>query len=332
MQPTTTDFHDDITDVPGIRVGHAEDTDAKTGVTVILPTLNGIPAGLFIGGHAFSTREMDSLKPEHSVSLIHGVCLSGGSTFGLDAVGGVTAYLEERKVGLSVLGNTIPIVPAAVIFDLNFATGQVRPDRHMGTRACENATAGPIRQGSVGAGIGATVGNLLGAEQAMKGGLGSASVVSEDLVVGALVVLNALGDIVDTEGNIVAGARRSASALEFADASKLIAEGKIVSPGISIANTTLAVVAVNADVDKIVASKIAAQATLGLGQVIRPFHSHIDGDLTLLLGVGGNQADPNRIALLASDALQWATIKAVIHADGFGILPAWKDLRGAADS
>jgi L-aminopeptidase/D-esterase-like protein len=330
MQPTSDDVHDDITDVPGVQVGHAEHVDAKTGVTVILPTANGIPAGLYIGGHAFSTREMDSLKPEHSVSRIHGVCLSGGSTFGLDAVGGVTAYLEERKIGLSVLGHTIPIVPAAVIFDLNFGTGQVRPDKDMGKRACENATAGPIRQGSVGAGIGATVGILLGVDHAMKGGLGSASVVSENLVVGALVVVNALGDIVDQEGNIVAGARRSAASLEFADASKLLAEGKIVSPGISIANTTLAVVAVNADVDKISASKIAAQATLGLGRVIRPFHSNVDGDLTMVLGLGGNQADSNRIALLASEALQRATIKAVRHADGFGILPAWKDLPGAA--
>jgi L-aminopeptidase/D-esterase-like protein len=331
MQPTTADFHDDITDVPGVQVGHAEDIAAKTGVTVILPG-TGIPAGLYIGGHAFSTREMDSLKPEHSVSQIHGVCLSGGSTFGLDAAGGVTAYLEERKVGLSVLGNTIPIVPAAVIFDLNFGTGRIRPDREMGKRACEAATAGPVRQGSAGAGIGATVGNLLGSDHAMKGGLGSASVVSEDLVVGALVVLNALGDIFDQEGTIVAGARRSASSSEFADASKLLAEGKIVSPGISIANTTLAVVAVNAEVDKIGASKIAAQATLGLGRIIKPFHSHIDGDLTMVLGMGEHQADPNRIALLASEALQRATIKAVLHADGFGILPAWKDLHGAAAS
>jgi L-aminopeptidase/D-esterase-like protein len=250
----------------------------------------------------------------------------------LDAAGGVTAYLEEKEVGLSVLGNIVPIVPGAVIFDLNFATGRVRPDRNMGRRACENASAGPVRQGSVGAGTGATVGNLLGGEQAMKGGVGSASVVSGGLAVGALVVLNALGDIVDLEGNILAGARRSASSFEFADASKLLAEGKIVSPGISIANTTLAVVAVNAELNKIVASQIAAQATLGLGQVIRPFHSHIDGDLTILLGVGGTQVDPNRIALLASEALQRAAIKAVLHADGFGILPAWKDLPGAAAS
>ena len=319
-------FHDDITDVAGVRVGHSQNTDAKTGVTVILPPPEGARAGIYIAGAAASTRQMDSLQPFHVVDRIHALCLCGGSAFGLDAAGGVLTYLEEQGIGFPVVGRTVPIVPTAAIFDLNFGNGAVRPDAAMGREACANASSGPIALGSAGAGTGASVGKLFGIEHAMKGGLGSASAISENLVVGVLVVVNAYGDITDTDQNILAGARISPTSLEFADASTLLMEGKAISRRVAVENTTLSVVAVNARFNKIDASRIAAQATLGLGRVIRPFRSQIDGDLTVVLSVGDLEVDLNRISLLAAEALQRAVIKAVQNADGFGILPSWQDV------
>jgi len=318
--------NNDITDVPGIRVGHASNRDAGTGVTVVLPPAAGAVAGLHIGGSAPSTRQMDSLRPFHVVKRIHGICLCGGSAFGLDAAGGTLAWLAEQGIGFHVVGNVIPIVPAAAIFDLNFGHGSVRPNAAMGRAACENATSGPIASGSVGAGTGASVGKLFGIDQGMKGGLGTAAVRSGDLVVGALVVVNAYGDVTDTAGNLLAGARTSPSSLELADAARLLRDGKARSRAVSVENTTLAVVAVTARLDRAAASRVAAQATGALHRVIRPFHSHIDGDLTIVLSVGEEDVDPSRIALLAGEALQESVVKAVRSADGLGLLPAWADL------
>jgi len=317
---------DDLTDVPGIRVGHAQNNTTKTGVTVVLPPPDGIPAAVHIGGSASSTRQMDSLRLSHLVDRVHGICLSGGSAFGLDAAGGVMSWLEQHGIGIQVTGRIIPIVPSAVIFDLNFGEGSVRPDATMGFQACENASSGMIEQGSVGAGIGATVGKLLGIDHAMKGGVGSASSVQENLIVGVLAVVNAYGDIIDLDGTILAGVRVSPTSMEKADAARLLREGRAVSRGASVENTTLAVVAVNARLDKVTALRIAAQASLGMGAVVRPCHTQIDGDLTIVLGVGEEEADPSRIGLLAADTLQRAIIKAVKRADGFGLLPAWKDI------
>jgi L-aminopeptidase/D-esterase-like protein len=326
MSRKTSGVHGDITDVPGIRVGNCENIEAKTGVTVILPPDVGVAAGVHIAGAAPSTRQMDSLAPAHVVDRVHGICLCGGSAFGLDAAGGVLAHLEQNSVGFRVVGNTVPIVPAAAIFDLNFGDGSVRPDAPMGRQACANASEGPIAQGSVGAGIGASVGKLFGIEQGMKGGLGSASVVSHDLVVGALAIVNAYGDVTDLQDNLLAGARTSRQSEQFADARDLLRRGKAVSRRVSVENTTLAVVAVNARLDKIAASRIAAQATAGMGRVIRPFQTHIDGDLTIVMGHGDRDVDPNRIGMLAAEAIQNAVMNAVRNADGFGLLPAWKDL------
>jgi len=238
----------------------------------------------------------------------------------------VSACLEDTGVGIQVVGQTVAIVPAAAIFDLNFGDSSVRPDFDMGYKACQSASGGPIEQGSVGVGMGATVGKLFGAVQGMKGGVGSASVVYDDLVVGALVAVNAFGDITDQQGNLLAGARTSPQSLTLVDAQRLLKEGRARSRRISVENTTLSVIAVNAKADKIVASRIAAQATLGLGRVISPFQSQVDGDLTIVLCTGDREVDPNRIGLLASDALQAAVVNAVRRADGFGLLPAWKDL------
>ncbi len=319
-------MRDDITDVPGLRVGHCSHTDAKTGVTVVIPPGNGIPAGLFVGGNAVSTRQADSLGPFHVVDRIHAVCLTGGSAFGLDASGGVMAVLESRAIGVPVVGSTVPIVPTAAIFDLNLGDGSVRPDRDMGRRACESASEGPIAMGSVEAGTGASVGKLFGIQQGMKGGVGSASVSVGKLIAGALVVVNAWGDVVDEEGSILAGCRTAPDSHELADAAKLLSEGTAATRPVSAENTTLAVIAVNARFDKLIASRIGAQATLALGSVIRPFHTHVDGDLTFVLSTGEEHTDFNRIGLMAGDALQRAARKAIRHADGFGIIPAHRDL------
>ncbi|MBI5572500.1 MAG: P1 family peptidase [Desulfomonile tiedjei] len=329
MQSTNTGLHDDITDVPGTLVGHCDNAEALTGVTVILPPADGAPAGVYVGGAAPSTRQMDSLRPRHVVDRVHGICLCGGSAFGLDAAGGVLACLEEKGVGFRVVGRTIPIVPAAAIFDLNLGDGSIRPDADMGRCACERAGCGPIAQGSVGAGTGASVGKLFGIAHGMKGGLGSASEVSGDLVVGALVVVNAYGDVTDLDGTIVSGARMRPDSLEFADAARLLRDGAAVSRRLPVENTTLAIVAVNAKLDKIGASRIAAQATTGLARVITPFHTHIDGDLTIVMGTGELEVDPNRIGLLATQALQRAVVRGVKKADGFGAIPAWSDLAAA---
>ncbi|MGC8907370.1 MAG: P1 family peptidase [Desulfomonilaceae bacterium] len=315
-----------ITDVSGIRVGHASDLQGKTGVTVVLTPSNGATAGIHIGGSAPSTRQADSLTPLHIVERIHAICLCGGSAFGLDAAGGVLRFLERNGVGFHYGNMTIPIVPAAAIFDLNFGDSFVRPDARLGEEACECASGDYVAQGSVGAGVGATVGKLYGVEQGMKGGIGTCSVAGKDgLRVGALAVVNAYGDITDTSGRIMAGARTSPSSLEFADAAAALHDGLAETRKIPVENTTLAVVAVNARLDKIMASRIASQATVGLGQVIRPFHSPVDGDLTIVLGLGEKAFDPTRMSLMAAKALQMAVLNAVMAADGFGVIPSWSD-------
>ena len=316
---------DDITDVPGFLVGHATDLNAKTGVTIVLPPAGGAVGGIYVGGSTPSTRQMDSLNPFHIVERVHAICLCGGSAFGLDAAGGVLAYLEEHGIGIQVVGRTVPIVPAAAIFDLNFGDGSVRHDAAMGRRACENASSEPMDQGSVGAGTGATVGKLFGIDQATKGGLGSASAISGELVVAALTVVNAYGDVTDVGGNLLAGARTSPGSLELADSAHLLQAGKAKSRTISVENTTLAVIAVNAAMNKAVASRVALQATLGLERVIRPFHTHIDGDLTIVISACTVKADANRIALMAAEVLQKSVRKAICGANGFGLLPAWMD-------
>lgn len=319
-----------ITDVSGIRVGHASDLRGKTGVTVILVPSNGAVAGIHVGGSAPSTRQADSLGPLHIVERVHAICFCGGSAFGLDAAGGVLRYLEAKGIGFHYGNMTIPIVPTAAIFDLNFGDCSARPDSYLGAEACECASGGFVPQGSVGAGTGATVGKLYGIEQGMKGGIGTCSLESKgSLRVGALVVVNAYGDVTDPSGRIMAGARRSRSGLEFVNSVTALQEGLAETRNIPIENTTLAVVAVNARLNKIMASRIASQATIGLGRVIRPFHSPVDGDLTIVLGLGEKQFDPTRISLMAAEVLQRAVMNAVISADGFGLVPSWTDRRNA---
>ena len=307
-----------VTAVPGVRVGHWTHPSGSTGCTVVL-TDAGAVAGVDVRGGAPGTRETDLLRPEMSVDTVHAVVLSGGSAYGLAAADGVMEYLESEGVGFRVGESVVPIVPAAILFDLGVGDPQVRPTAKSGLQAARDASGQPVPMGNVGAGAGATVGTLFGRGRAMRGGLGSAAVTRPDgLVVGAIAAVNALGDVVDPgTGQIVAGARTSDGAGRGDE-----------RPG-AAQNTTIAVVAANATWTKTQAAKAAQMAHDGLAMAIRPAHMPFDGDTVFALGTGGSAVDASllgEIGALAADALAQAVVAAVQAAEsGFG-LPAAKDL------
>ncbi len=322
-----------ITDVPGIRVGHASDFKALTGCTVILCD-DGAVGGVDIRGTAAGTRQIDALTPLHLVDKVHAILLAGGSAFGLDAAGGVMAYLEEKGKGFDVIKTKIPIVPAAIIFDLGLGDHRVRPDHKMGYEACLNSSR-KVREGSVGVGTGATVGKLFGVERAMKGGLGTSSVRGPaGLIVGALVVVNAFGDVLDLAANrILAGARKSKTSRQMANSSKWMKRGitrkQFGPPEASDSasfNTTLGVIATNASLTKKEAQQVAQIAHSGLAKIISPLHSTFDGDLIFTLSLGKTKADVNTVGLLGEETLIESVRRAVIQADGLGVIPAYRDL------
>jgi L-aminopeptidase/D-esterase-like protein len=320
-----------ITDVPGIRLGHAQDPQALTGCSVILFD-RPATAGVDQRGGAPGTRETDLLRPMHLVQQIHALFLTGGSAFGLDATAGVVRYLEERGIGFDTGVAKVPIVPAAVIFDLAVGSASVRPDASMAYQACldaerDAATAGGNRsRGRIGAGSGATVGKILGMEHAMPGGIGSASLeLARGIWVGALVVVNALGDVIDpASGRIIAGARsldsqaKTGEAGYFADTlgvmQSLLQEQK---PGLEfndqtiLGNTTLGVVATNASLTKEEANKVAQMAQDGLGRAIRPAHTMLDGDTIFAVSTGSCKADVNTIGAFAAELMAIAIVNAV---------------------
>jgi L-aminopeptidase/D-esterase-like protein len=314
-------MHDDITDIPGIRVGHDTNLEAGTGCTVILcdtPSVGGVD----IRGGAPATRETDLLHPMHMVEEVHAIVLTGGSAFGLDTASGVMRYLEEHNLGLDVGVARVPIVPAAAIFDLGFGSAHIRPDAAAGYRACEQATGEPVAQGNVGGGTGATVGKGFHPSLAMKGGLGSASTqLPDETWVGALVVVNALGDIIDQKTQQVIAGTRNPLESSF---------GSIASN--PFGNTTIAVIATNASLTKEAVNKIAQMAHDGLAQVIRPAHTMFDGDTIFALALGARsqaRADPataaKQVSILgaaAANTLARAIIKAVRHASELHGIPA----------
>ncbi len=322
-----------ITDVQGIRVGHASDFKALTGCTVILCE-DGAVGGVDLRGTATGTRQIDALSHLHLVERIHAILLSGGSAFGLDAAGGVMNYLEEKGKGFDVIKTKVPIVPAAVIFDFGIGDFRIRPDQKMGYQACLNASE-KVEEGSVGVGTGATVGKLFGIDRAMKGGVGTSSIVGpRGLVVGALVVVNAFGDVLDPDSNqILAGARKSKRSLQLANSSKWMKRGVTrkqfggpLKSETEIFNTTLGVIATNANLSKKEASQVAQISHSGLTKTISPLHTTFDGDLLFTISLGKKEADVNTIGLLAEVALMEAVKRAIMKADGFGILPAYRDL------
>jgi L-aminopeptidase/D-esterase-like protein len=322
-----------ITDVPGIKVGHASDFKALTGCTVILCE-EGAVGGVDIRGTAAGTRQIDAFTHLHLVEKIHAILLAGGSAFGLDATGGVMTYLEEKGKGFDVIKTKIPIVPTAVILDFGIGDFRVRPDHKMGYQACLNASK-KVEEGSVGAGTGATIGKLFGIERAMKGGVGTSSIRGPNgLIVGALVVVNAFGDVLDSVSNrIFAGARKSKKSFQLANSYKCMKQGvtrkqfeAITPPDSSAFNTTLGVIATNADLSKKEIHQVAQIAHSGLAKVISPLHTTFDGDLIFALSYGKNNGDVNTIGLLGEVVLMEAVKRGVTKADGFGAIPAYKDL------
>jgi L-aminopeptidase/D-esterase-like protein len=320
-----------ITDIEGVKVGHMANMQAYTGCTVILCEKGAI-GGVDIRGTAAGTRQMNALNMLHTVEEVNAILLSGGSAYGLDAAGGVMRYLEELGRGFNVSFTTVPIVPTAIIFDLGFGDYRVRPDKEMGYQACLRAQAGYIEEGSVGAGTGATVGKLFGISRATKGGIGTASVESiNGLRVGALVVVNAFGDVLDKDtGKIIAGTRDSETGTRFINTALQIRRG-ISRNMFRPENTTLAVVATNAALNKTEAHKVAQMASIGLARTISPVNSTFDGDVVFALSLGDKKADINTIGLLGETAVMEAINRAIKLADGFGIIPAYKDLLGGTE-
>jgi len=322
-----------ITDVPGIKVGHASDFKALTGCTVILCE-GGAVGAVDIRGTATGTREIDALSYLHLVKKIHAVLLTGGSAFGLDAAGGVMAYLEEEGKGFDVVRTKVPIVPAAVIFDLGIGGFRARPNQKMGYDACLHASRN-VEEGSVGVGTGATVGKLFGIERAMKGGVGTSSIQGpRGVIVGALVVVNAFGDIYHPGSNrILAGARESKKSSRFANSSKWIKKGvthkqfaAITPSGADAFNTTLGVIATNADLSKKEVHQVARIAHSGLAKIISPLHTTFDGDMIFAISLGKKKGDVNTVGLLGEGALIESVERAVTKANGWGVIPAYRDI------
>lgn len=321
-----------LTDVPGIKVGHVTRTERLTGCTVILAE-DGAVAGVDVRGSAPGTIETDLLNPLNLVQQVHGVFLAGGSAFGLDVATGVRKYLYERKIGFETRAAKVPIVPGAIIFDLSVGERpDIWPTAECGYRAAAAATNGEVTEGNVGAGAGATVGKFSGAARAMKGGLGTASITvpagpDTGLVVAAMVVVNAVGDIVDPNtGAIVAGVR-SKDGKGFADARKLL---RLAAPPEIKAgqNTTIGVVATNAQLTKVQAAKVAQMAHDGLARAIYPAHTMADGDAIFALATGRIQnSDVSRIGALAADAMVEAILRAVRAATSIPGYPAARDLQ-----
>ncbi len=332
-----------ITSVPGIEVGHHTLTGRPTGCTVVLAR-EGAVGGVDVRGGAPGTRETDLLDPVNTVERLHAVVLSGGSAFGLDAAGGVMRWLEERGIGFPVGSVRVPIVAGAILFDLGVGDPAIRPGPECGYRAAEAASDLPPAEGNVGAGAGATVGKLRGLGRAMKGGVGTASIARSDgLVVGAIVAVNAVGDVVDpATGRVIAGVR-TADGRGLADARRLVREGVATAAGGPSTgsssgggsseaglprNTIIGVVATNARLTKAQATKVAQMAHDGLARTVSPVHTPWDGDTVFALATGELETSPDLldVGALAAEAVAEAVIRAVRAAEGLEGLPAASDL------
>ena len=325
-----------ITNVAGISVGHFTEPRRPTGCTVVLVPAGAV-GGVDVRGAAPGTRETDLLSPVNTVDVVHAVLLSGGSAFGLDAAGGVMRWLEEQGVGVDVGAARVPIVPAAVLFDLLVGDARIRPGADAGYAACEAASHTPPAEGNVGAGTGACVGKVFGHERAMKGGIGTASVTVGGVTVGALIACNALGDVVDPDtGRVLAGAR-TADGQGLADIRRSLLAGEAPIPILAGSNTTIGVVATDAKLTKVQANRLAQVAHDGLARAINPVHTVADGDTLFALATGHHDKHPGMMVLatMAAEAVARATVRAVLAAQGLTAvnaqgktqhLPAARDL------
>jgi L-aminopeptidase/D-esterase-like protein len=321
-----------LTAVDGIEVGHYTMPGRPTGCTVILVDGEGVPGGVSQRGGAPGTSETDLLDPLNLVDKVNAVVLAGGSAYGLAAREGVLRYLEEHNVGWKVGTGVVPIVPAAILFDLGFgASSKIRPDAGCGYKAADAATSGPVAEGNVGAGAGATVGKLAGGKRAMKGGIGSASIaLPNGLVVGAIVATNAAGDVLDPETSRVVAGVRTEDGKSLADVRRLLRSGQIglgSSPRAG-ENTTIALVATNARLTKTETNRMALMADDGFARAINPSHTMGDGDTVFALATGRwqGEASVSVIGALAADALAEAIVRAVAKADSLAGIPSAKEL------
>ncbi|HEU4367743.1 MAG TPA: P1 family peptidase [Methylomirabilota bacterium] len=315
-----------ITDVPGIRVGHATDPVALTGVTVVLCDTPAV-AGVELRGWANDVVGLDYLDPRHLVGTVNGVVLGGGSRFGGESIWGVLRWLEAQGQGYAAGPTVVPHVPGAFLFDLNVGDGRVRPTREMGWEAASRAARGAVAEGNVGAGTGASVGKVYGRPRAMRGGVGSASVRLDDVIVGALVAVNALGDIRDPDtGTLIAGARDAPDGRRLADSARALLSAGAPERFAAPAHTTIGVIATNARLTKAEASKVASLGMLGFARALSPAHTAFDGDTLFALSVGAASADVTRLGLAAAEAVAQAIARGVRAATSLPDLPAARDL------
>lgn len=326
-----------ITDVPGILVGQADDAQALTGCTVVI-CRDGAVGGVDQRGGAPGTRETDLLRPSRLVEKVHAVLLSGGSAFGLDAASGVMRYLEEEDIGHDTMVAKVPIVPAAILFDLGLGQSDVRPDATMGYTACKQASSEPPREGNAGAGMGASAGKILGMAGAMKSGIGTASAdLGSGVVIGAIVAVNPLGDVIDPQtGLILAGVRPAkvgpvtlGGEGPFADTLTVMKGmvGKTAMRLASKSNTVIGVVATNAQLDKEQVNKVAQMAQNGIARAVKPAHTMFDGDTLFALSTGKKKADVNLVGAYGAEVVASAVLNAVLKAESTGGLPAASDVQ-----
>jgi len=320
-----------ITDVPGLKVGHCTLTERPTGCTVLLCEA-GATAGVDVRGAAPGTRETDLLSPVNAVQQVNAILLSGGSAYGLDAATGVMRWLEENHSGYKIgkLG-VVPIVPAAILMDLGVGDFKIRPNAESGYKACIAASSGPVAEGNVGAGAGATIGKMFGRRFAMKAGIGTASVRIGGIVVGALVAVNAVGDVVNPQtGKVLAGARTE-DGTGFRDSMASMLRGDLIDLE-ALANSTLGVVATNAVFTKTQMTKIAQMAHDGYARAINPVHTMADGDTIFAMSTGTSteKADESVIGAIAATVMARAIVRAAMQATSLPALnlPAWRDYAG----
>ena len=312
--------------IPGLRVGHVTDAVGLTGCTVVLSDAPAV-GGVEIRGWAAGVHGLDFLDPRHLVPTLDGVVLAGGSAFGLEAVWGVMRYLEERGVGFPTSQTVVPHVAGAILYDLGLGDPAARPDRAMGHHAAAAARPGPVAEGNVGAGTGASVGKLHGIARATKGGLGCLVLQRDDVHLGALVAVNAVGDVRDPEtGRLIAGARDAADGRRLIDTDAALAAGAR-PPTFRPTNTTIGVVATTAALDKAGAARLARLAMDGFARALSPPHLTTDGDTLFCLSVGGARADVEALGREAADLVARTIARAVLAATPAGGLPAARDLQ-----
>jgi L-aminopeptidase/D-esterase-like protein len=321
--PTVGSEELSITGVLGIKVGHFTDSRRPTGCTVILAE-EGAVAGVDVRGAAPGTRETDLLNPINTVQQVHAIMLSGGSAFGLDAATGAMRYLEEHGIGFNVGVARVPIVPAAILFDLGVGDSKIRPDAEAGYKACKAATSAAPAEGNAGAGAGATVGKLFGMSRAMKSGIGTSAIKLEGFTVGAIVAVNAVGDVFDpATGRIIAGARTK-DGKSLVNTMAALLRGESIPTLLAGTATTIGVVATDVTLTKVQASKVAQMAHDGLARTINPVHTAYDGDTIFALATGksSKQTNVTLIGALGAEAIAQAIVRAVRAARGIAGLPS----------